>query len=401
MLYLFLVMMSFCISPISSFSVIARNNIRYLSWSTNILNMDYRSYICSSSSGFCDSCEKSSGNRIQMCEKNSHKKKSSSSSKKLKSLSPVYVPKSYNQKKYVELLEDVSVPLLVALGPAGCGKTMFACSHAIQSLQRGEIQKIIMTRPMVSVEDEEIGFLPGNLVSKMDPWTRPMFDIFSEYYSMTDLTAMIHSGVIDIVPLAFMRGRTFHKSFILADEMQNSSPSQMLMLTTRIGSGSKMVITGDLQQSDRVIGKNGLVDFLEKYRLYGQESRNGQIYDIGESMALGGSTVGNMVVNKNVISGGNGIRVVELNNADIQRSPIVTRVLDLYRDRSLEMTSATISVPALEITKRNNTVNRSVKLNCDGVESGVGCKNSTLNMDCALIPLRDEVKINKYRHRKI
>lgn len=216
-----------------------------------------------------------------------------------KTLTPLYTPKSVNQKKYVDLLTDKEKSLIVALGPAGCGKTLFACSHAIESLKSGEIQKIVLTRPMVSVEDEEIGFLPGNIVSKMDPWTKPMFDIFSEYFSMNDLHGMIQSGTIEICPLAFMRGRTFHRSFVLADEMQNSSPTQILMLATRLGFNSKMVMMGDLQQSDRPSQINGLSDFLDKY-------------------------------NKRVEHEVTGMGIVELEKEDVMRSNIVKEVLSLY-----------------------------------------------------------------------
>jgi len=216
-----------------------------------------------------------------------------------KSLTPLYSPKSENQKKYVDLLTNPEKSLIVALGPAGCGKTLFACSHAIESLKQGTIQKIVLTRPMVSVEDEEIGFLPGNIVSKMDPWTKPMFDIFSEYFSMNDIHGMIQSGVIEICPLAFMRGRTFHRSFILADEMQNSSPTQILMLATRLGFNSKMVMMGDLQQSDRSDQINGLSDFLDKY-------------------------------NKRVENEVTGMGIVELEKEDVMRSEIVKEVLSLY-----------------------------------------------------------------------
>ena len=216
-----------------------------------------------------------------------------------KTLTPLYTPKSINQKKYVDLLTDKEKSLIVALGPAGCGKTLFACSHAIESLKSGEIQKIVLTRPMVSVEDEEIGFLPGNIVSKMDPWTKPMFDIFSEYFSMNDLHGMIQSGTIEICPLAFMRGRTFHRSFVLADEMQNSSPTQILMLATRLGFNSKMVMMGDLQQSDRQDQINGLSDFLDKY-------------------------------NKRVEHEVTGMGIVELEKEDVMRSNIVKEVLSLY-----------------------------------------------------------------------
>lgn len=216
-----------------------------------------------------------------------------------KTLTPLYTPKSVNQKKYVDLLTNREKSLIVALGPAGCGKTLFACSHAIESLKNGEIQKIVLTRPMVSVEDEEIGFLPGNIVSKMDPWTKPMFDIFSEYFSMNDIHGMIQSGTIEICPLAFMRGRTFHRSFVLADEMQNSSPTQILMLATRLGFHSKMVMMGDLQQSDRSDKINGLSDFLDKY-------------------------------NKRVEHEVTGMGIVELEKEDVMRSNIVKEVLSLY-----------------------------------------------------------------------
>ena len=216
-----------------------------------------------------------------------------------KSLTPLYTPKSENQKIYVDLLTNPDKSLVVALGPAGCGKTLFACSHAIESLKSGTIQKIVLTRPMVSVEDEEIGFLPGNIVSKMDPWTKPMFDIFSEYFSMNDIQGMIQSGTIEICPLAFMRGRTFHRSFILADEMQNSSPTQILMLATRLGFNSKMVMMGDLQQSDRSDKINGLSDFLDKY-------------------------------NKRVEHEVTGMGIVELEKEDVMRSEIVKEVLSLY-----------------------------------------------------------------------
>jgi len=227
-----------------------------------------------------------------------HAKKISSHAHK-KTLTPLYTPKSANQKKYVDLLTNREKSLIVALGPAGCGKTLFACSHAIESLKNGEIQKIVLTRPMVSVEDEEIGFLPGNIVSKMDPWTKPMFDIFSEYFSMNDLHGMIQSGTIEICPLAFMRGRTFHRSFVLADEMQNSSPTQILMLATRLGLNSKMVMMGDLQQSDRPSQINGLSDFLDKY-------------------------------NKRVEHEITGMGIVELEKEDVMRSNIVKEVLSLY-----------------------------------------------------------------------
>ena len=185
----------------------------------------------------------------------------------LKSLSNFYKPKTTNQELYVKYLNDPTTKILFAVGPAGTGKTMLACNQAIKELKSGNIQKIVITRPVVPVEEEEIGFLPGNINKKMDPWTRPIFDIFYEFYQKKDVEAMLYNNVIEISPLAFMRGRTFKHSYIIADEMQNSSPNQMLMLTTRIGEGSKMVITGDLKQSDRGIN-SGLQDFINKYKTY-------------------------------------------------------------------------------------------------------------------------------------
>ena len=168
-----------------------------------------------------------------------------------------YVPKTENQKQYVSLLDNAENKVVVVLGPAGTGKTLFACLNAIKDLKAGVINRIVITRPVVPVEEEDIGFLPGNLRNKMDPWIRPIFDIFLEFYSQRDIDTMVKTGVIEIAPLAFMRGRTFKRCFILADEMQNSSPSQMLMLMTRIGEGSRMVVGGDLHQSDRKLLGSG------------------------------------------------------------------------------------------------------------------------------------------------
>jgi phosphate starvation-inducible PhoH-like protein len=168
-------------------------------------------------------------------------------------------------------------------------------------LKESKIDKIIITRPVVPVE-EEIGFLPGSLLKKMDPWTRPIFDIFEEFYSKTEVNNMINNGQIEISPLGFMRGRTFKKAFIIADEMQNSSPNQMYMLLTRIGENSRMVITGDLEQSDR-LENNGLKDLIEKYEL-----------------------------KCNITN----INLVKLNKKDIQRSELVNQVINLYSKNNSE-----------------------------------------------------------------
>jgi phosphate starvation-inducible PhoH-like protein len=215
----------------------------------------------------------------------------------------IVAPLGENQRLYCEYLADMKVGVVAGLGPAGCGKTLFACQSAVAALVANDVDKIIMTRPMVSV-DEELGFLPGSLEQKMDPWVRPIFDILADFYSKTEIKKMMNERVIEIAPLAYMRGRTFKNAFIVADEMQNSSPNQMLMLLTRIGEGSKMVITGDLQQSD-LVGKNGLADF------HGRLKRSSE---------AGGGLVG--------------IKSVEFESVDVKRSSVVTSILGLYNDTS-------------------------------------------------------------------
>ena len=224
----------------------------------------------------------------------------------LKSLSQFYKPKTPNQEKYYSYLNDDKIKLLFVVGPAGTGKTMLACNNAVKDLKSGKVDKIIVTRPVVPVE-EDIGFLPGNINKKMDPWTRPIFDVFLDFFSQREIDLMMYNNVIEISPLAYMRGRTFKNAFIIADEMQNSSPNQMLMLTTRIGLGSKMVITGDLKQSDKGLD-SGLNDFINKFKVY--EKRESEKYN-------------NTDINT-------GIKMVELNNTDIDRSPVIVKILDVY-----------------------------------------------------------------------
>lgn len=171
------------------------------------------------------------------------------------------IPKSLNQETYIDLLNNQHKLIIFATGPAGTGKTMLAVMAAIKAYQEGECNKIVITRPAVGVDDEQHGFLPGDLNAKMAPWTRPILDVFAEYYKQTEITKMLEEQVIEVSPLAFMRGRTFKNSWIIADEMQNATPSQMKMLLTRLGDNSKMVVTGDTQQADRKENNNGLLDF--------------------------------------------------------------------------------------------------------------------------------------------
>jgi phosphate starvation-inducible PhoH-like protein len=210
-----------------------------------------------------------------------------------------YLPKTTNQERYVNILDDEKVKIVVVAGPAGTGKTMFACLKAISLLKNGKISKIVITRPVVTA-DEEIGFLPGNIVTKMDPWTKPIFDIFLEKYSKVQLDSLIRDNVIEICPLAFMRGRTFKNAFIIADEMQNSSPNQMKMLLTRIGIRTNMVVTGDLHQSD-LTKDNGLNDIVTKLKTF-----------------------------NNAHNESKQIEIIELNNMDIERSDVVKKVIQIY-----------------------------------------------------------------------
>jgi len=172
------------------------------------------------------------------------------------------VPRNKNQEQYILKLLDNSKDIVFGIGPAGTGKTLLAVQVAVKFFKEGIVDKIIVTRPAVSV-DEDLGFLPGTLEEKMAPWTRPIFDVLREYFDARQIEGMIQEGIIEIAPLAYMRGRTFKNAFILADEMQNATPSQMKMLLTRLGEGSMMAVTGDLAQADRM-NDNGLLDFVKQ-----------------------------------------------------------------------------------------------------------------------------------------
>ena len=171
------------------------------------------------------------------------------------------LPRNRNQETYVLKLLDHKKDIVFGIGPAGTGKTLLAVQVAVKLFKEGKLDKIIVTRPAVSV-DEDLGFLPGTLEQKMAPWTRPIFDVFRDYFTSQDIEGMIEEGIVEIAPLAYMRGRTFKKSYIIADEMQNATPNQMKMLLTRLGEGSFMAVTGDLAQADR-ISDNGLIDFTK------------------------------------------------------------------------------------------------------------------------------------------
>ena len=215
-----------------------------------------------------------------------------------------------NQQLYLDALNDPKVSLVVVIGSAGTGKTFIGCQWGIRQLFWGEnVKRMVITRPLVPVSGEEIGLLPGGILAKMQPWTRPIYDAFLEKDMMRHRDIVdkhIAKGVIEMSPLAFMRGRTFSDSFIFADEMQNSTPEQMLMLLTRVGNGSKIVISGDLAQTDIRSGGgriNGLHDFVYKYK-----------------MSKGGDAEAD-----------NMVRIIEFEKGDVRRSKLTSLILDLYK----------------------------------------------------------------------
>lgn len=207
------------------------------------------------------------------------------------------VPKSRGQEHYICSLLDPKQDIVVVYGPAGTGKTYIAMQAAIKQLKMGACERIILTRPAVGVDDEQHGFLPGDLNQKMEPWTRPLLDVLREYYSPRDIAKMLEEQTVEISPLAYMRGRSMKNAWIIADEMQNATPGQMKMLLTRIGVGSKIVVTGDVEQADRTSKDNGLLDLAERLKTQGV----------------------------------NGLALVALDKRDIQRHPIIDKILDVYR----------------------------------------------------------------------
>ena len=209
------------------------------------------------------------------------------------------IPRTPNQARYVKSLQNISRPIVVATGPPGSGKTMLPCQIAADLFKSGEVQKIVLTRPIVCAGGD-LGYLPGSIESKMDPWTRPMFDILENYFPKTRIKQYVDNGTIEISPLAYMRGRTFNNCFIIADEMQNSTHQQMKMVLTRLGEGSQLAITGDPDQCDlpepELCGLSELILKLEGYS-------NQLEY----------------------------IEHIILSDEDIQRHPAVQEVCDVYR----------------------------------------------------------------------
>ena len=214
------------------------------------------------------------------------------------------VARNPNQQLYIDTLNTLFPSIVVATGPAGSAKSYIAVAVGIDKLVNKQYKRLVITRPAVSV-DEEMGFLPGSITEKMDPWMRPLYDTFYKYYSVAEVKAMIANKTIDICPIAYLRGRTLEDSYIIVDEAQNCTVNQMLMILTRIGSGSKMVITGDLTQHDRGFDVNGLGDFIQRL-------------------------TNNEINNYNTISD---IAHIHFTEEDIERHPVIKDIMKLYNDK--------------------------------------------------------------------
>jgi phosphate starvation-inducible PhoH-like protein len=201
-------------------------------------------------------------------------------------------PKTLGQKEYVDAIDEHTI--VFGVGPAGSGKTYLAVAKAVQALQSKQVTRIILTRPAVEA-GEKLGFLPGTLSDKIDPYLRPLYDALRDMLDPEMIPKLMDAGVIEVAPLAYMRGRTLNDAFVILDEAQNTTPAQMKMFLTRLGFGSKMIVTGDITQVDLPTGqKSGL-------RLV-----------------------------RNILRGVEGIHFAELSSKDVVRHSLVGRIVDAY-----------------------------------------------------------------------
>ncbi len=199
--------------------------------------------------------------------------------------------KTLGQKQYLQAIDDHTITF--GIGPAGTGKTYLAVAKAVSALYRKQVSRIILTRPAVEA-GERLGYLPGTLSEKIDPYLRPLFDALQEMLEPDATAKLMESGVIEVAPLAYMRGRTLNDSFIILDEAQNTTAEQMKMFLTRLGFGSKMVVTGDVTQVDLPTGKSGL--------------------DVATS----------------ILSDVSDLHIAKLSSKDVVRHELVTRIVDAY-----------------------------------------------------------------------
>jgi len=207
-------------------------------------------------------------------------------------------PKTVNQKRYVDAIRGRTITF--AIGPAGTGKTYLAMALAVSALADRQANRIILTRPAVEA-GEKLGFLPGDLLAKVDPYLRPLFDALYDMLDADRLNAYMEKGIIEVAPLAFMRGRTLNDSFIILDEAQNTSPEQMQMFLTRLGFGSKVVVTGDVTQ-----------------------------VDLPKEQASG------LIQVREILGGVDGIEFVEFGNQDVVRHVLVQRIVEAYKRHAEE-----------------------------------------------------------------
>lgn len=200
---------------------------------------------------------------------------------------------------YIKKLHKQEIPILICTGPTGTGKTFLSCREGIHQILSGRYKKLIITRPTISIDNEQLGYLPGDINKKMTPWLIPIYNSFEQTIGVKQFEKLMKEKVIEICPFAYLRGRTFDDSFVIADEMQNSSVMQIKTLMTRIGNNTKLIINGDSAQSDDS-RKNGLSDFLKRTSTYKNEIKY--------------------------------IEYINLSEEDIVRHPVVVEVLDIYKE---------------------------------------------------------------------
>jgi phosphate starvation-inducible PhoH-like protein len=204
----------------------------------------------------------------------------------------VIAPKSINQKAYIDSIRAYDI--VFGIGPAGTGKTYLAMAMAVAALVKKEMKRIVLTRPAVEA-GEHLGFLPGDLYEKVNPYLRPLYDALHDMMDFEDASRLLQKGVIEVAPLAFMRGRTLNDSFVILDEAQNATTEQMKMFLTRLGFSSKAVITGDVTQTDLPEGKtSGLIEARE------------------------------------ILHGIGGIKFINFSREDVVRHPLVQEIIDAY-----------------------------------------------------------------------
>jgi len=212
-------------------------------------------------------------------------------------------PKSINQKAYIDGIRKFDI--VFGIGPAGTGKTYLAMAMAVSFLVRKDVKRIVLTRPAVEA-GEHLGFLPGDLYEKVNPYLRPLYDALHDMMDFEDASRLVQRGVIEVAPLAFMRGRTLNDSFVILDEAQNATTEQMKMFLTRLGFSSKAVITGDVTQTDLPEGK-----------------------------------VSGLIEARNILEGIKGIRFIYFSRDDVVRHPLVQEIIDAYEQKEQQKRSDT------------------------------------------------------------